>query len=255
MQQVFNQHKILMVMVLSLFLAWFQPLNAREREVDIYELSLDENIETPEIKNDKHADRIQEYQYDMAVAFKKSNYDVEIMRDDEVIVITIPASQLFNANDTVLNTGSDRLAIVTGPNMAGKSTYMRQTALIVLMAQIGSFVPAKSAVIGIVDRVFTRIGASDDLASGRSTFMVEMSEVANILRNATSSSLLILDEIGRGTSTYDGMAIARAILEYCADRRRLGARTMFAITSFLLSKASWTGFATTTSQRKNRTEN
>ena len=134
----------------------------------------------------------------------------------------------FVPNDTFLNTGSDRLAIVTGPNMAGKSTYMRQTALIVLMAQIGSFVPAKSAVIGIVDRVFTRIGASDDLASGRSTFMVEMSEVANILRHATAASLLILDEIGRGTSTYDGMAIARAILEYCADKRRLGARTMFA---------------------------
>ncbi len=103
MQQVFNQHKILMVMVLSLFLAWFQPLNAREREVDIYELSLDENIETPEIKNDKQADRIQEFQYDMAVAFKQSNYDVEIMRDDEVIVITIPASQLFEPNDTVLS--------------------------------------------------------------------------------------------------------------------------------------------------------
>ncbi|MER2235718.1 MAG: DNA mismatch repair protein MutS [Candidatus Limivicinus sp.] len=134
----------------------------------------------------------------------------------------------FVPNDTFLNTGSDRLAIVTGPNMAGKSTYMRQTALIVLMAQIGSFVPAKSAVIGIADRVFTRIGASDDLASGRSTFMVEMSEVANILRCATPASLLILDEIGRGTSTYDGMAIARAILEYCADKRRLGARTMFA---------------------------
>ena len=134
----------------------------------------------------------------------------------------------FVPNDTYLNTGSDRLAIVTGPNMAGKSTYMRQTALIVLMAQIGSFVPAKSAIIGVTDRVFTRIGASDDLASGRSTFMVEMSEVANILRNATSASLLILDEIGRGTSTYDGMAIARAILEYCADKRRLGARTMFA---------------------------
>ncbi len=134
----------------------------------------------------------------------------------------------FVPNDTYLNTTSDRLAIVTGPNMAGKSTYMRQTALIVLMAQIGSFVPAKSAVIGICDRVFTRIGASDDLASGRSTFMVEMSEMAGILRNATASSLLILDEIGRGTSTYDGMAIARAVLEYCADRRRLGARTMFA---------------------------
>ncbi len=134
----------------------------------------------------------------------------------------------FVPNDTYLNTGSDRLAIVTGPNMAGKSTYMRQTALIVLMAQIGSFVPASSAVIGVTDRVFTRIGASDDLASGRSTFMVEMNEVANILHNATASSLLILDEIGRGTSTYDGMAIARAILEYCADKRRLGARTMFA---------------------------
>lgn len=112
--------------------------------------------------------------------------------------------------------------------MAGKSTYMRQTALIVLMAQMGSFVPAKSAVIGVVDRVFTRIGASDDLAAGQSTFMVEMSEMANILRHATAQSLLILDEIGRGTSTYDGMAIARAVLEYCADPRRLGAKTMFA---------------------------
>ena len=135
---------------------------------------------------------------------------------------------LFVPNDTVLNCSDDRVAIVTGPNMAGKSTYMRQTALIVLMAQIGSFVPAKSAVIGVVDRVFTRIGASDDLASGQSTFMVEMSEMANILKHATSSSLLILDEIGRGPSTYDGMAIARAVLEYCADRRRLGAKTMFA---------------------------
>ena len=112
--------------------------------------------------------------------------------------------------------------------MAGKSTYMRQTALIVLMAQIGSFVPAKSASIGVVDRVFTRIGASDDLSGGQSTFMVEMTEVADILKNATRNSLIILDEIGRGTSTYDGMAIARAVLEYCADRRRLGAKTMFA---------------------------
>ena len=135
---------------------------------------------------------------------------------------------LFVPNDTTLNDTDDRVAIVTGPNMAGKSTYMRQTALIVLMAQIGSFVPAKSAVIGIVDRVFTRIGASDDLASGQSTFMVEMTEMANILKHATAASLLILDEIGRGTSTYDGMAIARAVLEFCADKRRLGAKTMFA---------------------------
>ncbi len=135
---------------------------------------------------------------------------------------------LFVPNDTFLNGSEDRVAIITGPNMAGKSTYMRQTALIVLMAQMGSFVPARSAAVGIVDRVFTRIGASDDLAGGRSTFMVEMTEVANILRYATSSSLLILDEIGRGTSTYDGMAIARAVLEFCCDKRRLGAKTMFA---------------------------
>ena len=135
---------------------------------------------------------------------------------------------LFVPNDTFLNDGEDRVAIVTGPNMAGKSTYMRQTALIVLMAQMGSFVPAKSAEIGVVDRVFTRIGASDDLASGQSTFMVEMNEMAGILRHATPASLLILDEIGRGTSTFDGMAIARAVLEYCADKRKLGAKTMFA---------------------------
>ena len=134
----------------------------------------------------------------------------------------------FVPNDTVLNCEGNRAAIVTGPNMAGKSTYMRQTALIVLMAQTGSFVPAKSAVVGVVDRVFTRIGASDDLASGQSTFMLEMSEVADILRYATSRSLLILDEIGRGTSTYDGMAIARSVLEYCADKKKLGAKTMFA---------------------------
>ena len=135
---------------------------------------------------------------------------------------------LFVPNDTFLDDRDDRVAIVTGPNMAGKSTYMRQTALIVLMAQMGSFVPAKEATIGIVDRVFTRIGASDDLASGQSTFMVEMSETASILKHATAQSLLILDEIGRGTSTFDGMAIARAVLEFCADKRKLGAKTMFA---------------------------
>ncbi len=143
---------------------------------------------------------------------------VEIARQDT----------LFVPNDTLLSDEDNRVAIITGPNMAGKSTYMRQTALIVLMAQMGSFVPAKSAVIGVTDRVFTRIGASDDLASGQSTFMVEMSEMATILRHATAASLLVLDEIGRGTSTYDGMAIARAMLEYCASRRQLGARTMFA---------------------------
>ena len=136
--------------------------------------------------------------------------------------------ELFVPNDTFLNATTDRVAIITGPNMAGKSTYMRQTALIVLMAQMGSFVPAQSAVIGVIDRVFTRIGASDDLSAGQSTFMVEMQETAAILQQATNQSLLILDEIGRGTSTYDGMAIARAVLEYCADAKKLGAKTMFA---------------------------
>lgn len=134
----------------------------------------------------------------------------------------------FVPNDVSLDSNSDRVAIITGPNMAGKSTYMRQIALIVLMAQMGSFVPASSAEIGIVDSIFTRVGASDDLASGQSTFMVEMNEVANIVKNATSKSLLILDEIGRGTSTFDGMSIARAVLEFCADKHKLGAKTLFA---------------------------
>ena len=134
----------------------------------------------------------------------------------------------FVPNDTTLNNGGDQIAIITGPNMAGKSTYMRQVALIVLMAQMGSFVPASYAKIGIVDAIYTRVGASDDLSSGQSTFMVEMSEVAAILKNATAKSLLILDEIGRGTSTFDGMSIARAVLEYIADQKRLGAKTLFA---------------------------
>ena len=134
----------------------------------------------------------------------------------------------FVPNDVYLDSNSDRVAIITGPNMAGKSTYMRQIALIVLLAQMGSFVPASSAEIGIVDSIFTRVGASDDLASGQSTFMVEMSEVANIVKTATSKSLLILDEIGRGTSTFDGMSIARAVLEFCADKKKLGAKTLFA---------------------------
>ncbi len=154
--------------------------------------------------------------------------EVRIVEGRHPVVEQTLKDVLFVPNDVFLNDADDRVAIVTGPNMAGKSTYMRQTALIVLMAQMGSFVPAKSATIGIVDRVFTRIGASDDLASGQSTFMVEMNEMANILHHATPTSLLILDEIGRGTSTFDGMAIARAVLEYCADKRRLGAKTMFA---------------------------
>ena len=134
----------------------------------------------------------------------------------------------FVPNDTILDCQENRTAIITGPNMAGKSTYMRQVAIIVLMAQIGSFVPARSARIGVVDSIFTRVGASDDLAAGQSTFMLEMSEVASIIRNATPKSLIILDEIGRGTSTYDGMSIARAVLEYMADKKKLGAKTLFA---------------------------
>ncbi len=143
-------------------------------------------------------------------------------------VVELLSSMPFVPNDTVLDQGNNRCAIITGPNMAGKSTYMRQVAVIVLMAQIGAFVPAQSAEIPITDAIFTRVGASDDLASGQSTFMVEMSEVAHILKNATSKSLLILDEIGRGTSTYDGMSIARAVLEYVCDRKRIGAKTLFA---------------------------
>ena len=135
---------------------------------------------------------------------------------------------MFIANDTYLDNRKHAVAVITGPNMAGKSTYMRQTALIVLLAQIGSFVPAKSADIGIVDRIFTRVGASDDLASGQSTFMVEMNEVANILRNATPNSLLVLDEIGRGTSTFDGLSIAWAVIEHISNRKLLGAKTLFA---------------------------
>ena len=134
----------------------------------------------------------------------------------------------FVPNDTTLDCRNNRIAIITGPNMAGKSTYMRQVAIITLMAQIGSFVPAQSAKIGIVDRIFTRVGASDDLAAGQSTFMLEMTEVADILKNATSKSLIVFDEIGRGTSTYDGMSIARAVLEYTADKKQIGAKTLFA---------------------------
>ncbi len=151
------------------------------------------------------------------------------IRDGRHPVVEVSQNDsLFVPNDVLLDGEECRAAIITGPNMAGKSTYMRQTALIVLMAQIGSFVPASYAHVGVVDRVFTRIGASDDLAGGMSTFMVEMSEVADILKYATARSLIILDEIGRGTSTYDGMAIARAVLEHCADRKKLGAKTLFA---------------------------
>lgn len=153
---------------------------------------------------------------------------IDIKDGRHPVVECVLKDALFVPNDVLMDCGENRVAIITGPNMAGKSTYMRQVALITIMAQCGSFVPAKSAHIGVCDQVFTRVGASDDLASGQSTFMVEMSEVADILKNATQKSLLILDEIGRGTSTFDGMAIARAVLEYVADRKTLGAKTLFA---------------------------
>ncbi len=154
--------------------------------------------------------------------------DVIDIKEGRHPVIELLSSAPFVCNDTYLDCKENQISIITGPNMAGKSTYMRQTALIVLMAQIGSFVPAKSARIGIVDGIYTRVGAADDLAAGQSTFMVEMTEVAEIIKNATSKSLLILDEIGRGTSTYDGMSIAHAIIEYIADKKSLGAKTLFA---------------------------
>ena len=170
------------------------------------------------------------------VAFD-NNYVCPTITDNGVIKLTdsrhpvvesILEYQSFVPNDVMLDNGDDRVAIITGPNMAGKSTYMRQVALIVLMAQIGSYVPAKQATVSVVDSIFTRIGASDDLSTGQSTFMVEMNEVAYILAHATKNSLLILDEIGRGTSTFDGMSIARAVLEYVADKKILGAKTLFA---------------------------
>ena len=153
---------------------------------------------------------------------------IDIKNGRHPVVEKMIPNEMFIANDTYLDNGKSRVSVITGPNMAGKSTYMRQTALIVLLAQIGSFVPAEKAKIGIVDRIFTRVGASDDLASGQSTFMVEMTEVANILRNATNKSLLILDEIGRGTSTFDGLSIAWAVIEHISNTKLLGAKTLFA---------------------------
>ena len=173
----------------------------------------------------------------LAVVADQNNYCRPKMNENGVIYIKegrhpvvekMISNDMFISNDTYLDNGNNRISIITGPNMAGKSTYMRQTAIIVLMAQIGSFVPASSAKIGIVDRIFTRVGASDDLASGQSTFMVEMNEVANILRNATAKSLLVLDEIGRGTSTFDGLSIAWAVVEHISNPKLLGAKTLFA---------------------------
>ncbi len=190
-----------------------------------------------EIRNAANALAILDVLCSFAYVAQERNYtrpvvdesdELRILDGRHPVVENLVKDTLFVPNDTLLNQTDHRLALITGPNMAGKSTYMRQVAVITLMAQIGSFVPAKSAHIGVVDKIFTRVGASDDLSSGQSTFMVEMTEVAHILDHATSSSLLIFDEIGRGTSTYDGMSIARAVMEYVNNPKKIGAKTLFA---------------------------
>ena len=217
-------------------------LTAKDRSVAIeYELFNDvrENValNLDRIERTAKAIAVLDVLASLATVASDNRYTRPEIRQDSVIrlkesrhpvVEVLLNNTLFVPNDVLLDGYENRIAIITGPNMAGKSTYMRQVALIVLMAQMGGFVPASYAEIGLVDAIFTRVGASDDLASGQSTFMVEMNEVANIVKCATSKSLLILDEIGRGTSTYDGMSIARAVLEYVADKKKLGARSLFA---------------------------
>ena len=194
-------------------------------------------LHTPRIQKTAHAIALVDAFASLALVAEQNRYVrpkinerglIDIRDGRHPVVEQMSGGELFVPNDTVLDNKKRRVSIITGPNMAGKSTYMRQSALIVLMAQIGSFVPASGANIGLVDRIFTRVGASDDLASGQSTFMVEMNEVALILRQATRNSLLILDEIGRGTSTYDGLSIAWAVVEHIADPKLIGARTLFA---------------------------
>ena len=193
--------------------------------------------EVKRIQETAHAVALTDVLTSLSVVAVRNNYVkpsinekgiIHIKNGRHPVVEQMMSGGMFVANDTYLDNGKNRVSIITGPNMAGKSTYMRQTALITLMAQVGSFVPADEADIGLCDRIFTRVGASDDLASGQSTFMVEMTEVANILRNATRSSLLILDEIGRGTSTFDGLSIAWAVVEYISNTKLLGAKTLFA---------------------------
>ena len=197
--------------------------------------SVSEEIER--LKNAAHIIATTDVLLSLAQTAYKNNFTMPEISDNGKIEITdgrhpvvekMSKNSMFVPNDTLLNNDDDRMIIITGPNMAGKSTYMRQVALITLMAQIGSFVPAKSAKIGIVDKIFTRVGASDDISSGQSTFMLEMTEVSHILKNATSKSLIIPDEIGRGTSTFDGLSIAWAVVEYIQNKHKIGAKTLFA---------------------------
>ena len=207
-------------------------------ENEIYNHILDEIVkEVKEIQETAKALAKLDAFISISVASEKGRYNrpkinttgkIEIKGGRHPVVEKMLKDTLFVDNDTYLDMKDSRVAIITGPNMAGKSTYMRQVALIVLMAQMGSFVPSESANIGICDRIFTRVGATDDLSSGQSTFMMEMNEVANILKHATKDSLLILDEIGRGTSTFDGLSIAWAVIEYVCDPKILGAKTLFA---------------------------
>ena len=215
-------------------------LGAAEKQVALeYKLftEIREKIaaEVSRVQKTAHAIGVTDALCSLAAVAKKYNYtapevnmgdEIEIKNGRHPVVERVLKNSVFVPNDTSLDCGKKRMAIITGPNMAGKSTYMRQVALIAVMVQMGSFVPAESCRTGLIDKLFTRVGASDDLSAGQSTFMVEMSEVADILKNATSKSLLILDEIGRGTSTYDGLSIAWAVLEHCASK--IGAKTLFA---------------------------
>ncbi len=217
-------------------------LGASEKVIDL-EQKLFENIrrvvagELDRLKKVCDAISVTDTLYSFAEVAYKNHYTMPIVNDKGKIFIKdgrhpvvekMLSGNVFVSNDAVLNKNEDRMLIITGPNMAGKSTYMRQVAIITLMAQVGSFVPAESAEIGVCDKIFTRVGASDDISAGQSTFMLEMTEVSNILKNATSNSLVILDEIGRGTSTFDGLSIAWAVAEYMHDKKRIGAKTLFA---------------------------
>lgn len=213
-----------------------ERVQAREYEIfcNIRELV---KAQFTSIKNTSEALAMLDVLISLAIVAQQNDYvrpdvdlsdEINIVGGRHPVVETVLRDALFVPNDMHLDCQSNRVMVLTGPNMAGKSTYMRQNAMIILMAQIGSFVPAKSAHIGIVDKIFTRVGASDDLASGQSTFMLEMLEVANILKNATSRSFLVFDEIGRGTSTYDGMSIAKAVVEFVVNKKKIGAKTLFA---------------------------
>ena len=220
--------------ILIALLVWFYANDDTEIEISVNDVPIEFTNEDTTLA-DKGLMLLsnEEETIDLKLSMPRSTYfkldpgKIRIVEGRHPIVERMVQDTPFVPNDVDLDTEDNRMLIITGPNMAGKSTYMRQTALITLMAHIGSFVPAREADISLCDRIFTRIGASDDLSSGQSTFMVEMSETAGILRSATNKSLVILDEIGRGTSTFDGLAIAWAVVEYLLDKKKIGAKTLF----------------------------